>query len=233
MAFDGNIQQKRPISIGIPQGSPISPILFLIYVSEHFKNRTQNDIKTSNYIDDIALVVSSPTVEKNCDKFKTAVQELFSLQKDCCIYFDLNRSDLIHFFSNNFDEVELSSEFKLISKSVIRWLGVWLDVKLLFKVHMEKKIADADRVLSSMIRLFNTERGLSFQAIRQLYIAYITSVADYGVSVLWKRDKQQHLLNKYQTLQNQALKRVLEAFKSSSIRAMENEVSLPPPIIRF
>ena len=233
LAFDGNIQQKRPIDIGIPQGSPISPILFLIYVSELFKNRSQDDIRTPSYIDDIALIVSSPTVEENCNKLRNAVQELFSLQRNCCIQFDLDKSDLIHFFSNNLEEVELSAELSLQPKSVIRWLGVWLDTKLLFKFHVEKKIADADRILSSMIRLSNTERGLSFQAMRQLYIACITSVADYGVPVWWKKDKQQHLLDKYQTLQNKALRKVLGAFKSSPIRAMEIEASLPPPVIRF
>ena len=233
LAFDGDIQQQRPIEIGIPQGSPISPILFLIYVSELFKNRSQDDIRTPSYIDDIALVVSSPTVEENCDKLKTAVQELFSLQRECCIQFDLDKSDLIHFFSDNLEEVEFSPELRLKPKSVIRWLGVWLDTRLLFKFHVEKKIADADRVLSSMIRLSNTERGLGFQAMRQLYIACITSIADYGVPVWWKKDKQRHLLDKYQALQNKALRRVLGAFKSSPIKAMEIEASLPPPVIRF
>ena len=92
---------------------------------------------------------------------------------------------------------------------------------------MKKKIADADRVLSSMIRLSNIKRGSSFQAIRQLYIAYITSVADFRVSVWWKRDQQQHLMDKYQALQNKALGSVLEAFKSSPIRAIEVAYIIP------
>ena len=122
-------------------------------------------------------------MEENCEKLQTAVQELFHLQSECCIQFDLNKSDLIHFFSENLEEVKFTSELILKPKNVVRWLGVWLDTKLLFKFHVEKKVADAERVLSSIIRLSNTERGLSFQAMRQLYIACITSIADYGVSV--------------------------------------------------
>ena len=75
---------------------------------------------------------------------------------------------------------------------------------------LEKKIADVDRVLNSISRLSN-----------------ITSVADYGVPVWWKKDKQQHLLDKYQTLQNKVLEGVLQAFKSSPIKAIEIEDSLP------
>ena len=49
----------------------------------------------------------------------------------------------------------------------------------------EKKISQATRIFHQIKRLFNTERGLSFQAIRQLYIACITSITDYGVPIWW------------------------------------------------
>ena len=51
---------------------------------------------------------------------------------------------------------------------------------------MKKRVAAACRMFYSISRLANTEKGLFFQAMRQLYIACITSVADYGVSVWWK-----------------------------------------------
>jgi hypothetical protein len=37
-----------------------------------------------------------------------------------------------------------------------------------------------------MCRLANSERGLSPYALRQLYMACVTSVADYGCQVYWK-----------------------------------------------
>jgi len=50
---------------------------------------------------------------------------------------------------------------------------------------VEKKIADAIKVFHQIARLLNTEKGLSFQAMRQLYIAYIVSIADFRVSIWW------------------------------------------------
>src|SRR5204862_4669934 len=67
--------------------------------------------------------------------------------------------------------------------------------------------------------------------MRQLYIACIVSVADYGVPIWWNNQKS--LLNKYQKLQNLALRRILEAFKISSIMIMELEAAIPPLKIRF
>jgi predicted component of type VI protein secretion system len=96
---------------------------------------------------------------------------------------------------------------------------------------VEKKIALANKIFMQIERLSNTERGLSFQAMRQLYIACISSVADYGVPVWW--NNQKHFLEKFQKLQNLALRKILGVFKTSPIRAMEIEASLPPPRVRF
>ena len=67
--------------------------------------------------------------------------------------------------------------------------------------------------------------------MRQLYIAYIVSVADYEVPIWW--DNQKSLLDKYQKLQNLALRRILEAFKTSPIMTMKLEAAIPPPKIKF
>jgi len=89
----------------------------------------------------------------------------------------------------------------------------------------------AKRILAQIERLSNTERGLSFQAMRQLYIACISSIADYGVPVWW--NNQKHLLEKFQKLQNQILRKILDIFKTSLISVMKIEVSLPSFKVRF
>ena len=83
----------------------------------------------------------------------------------------------------------------------------------------------------SISRLVNTKRDLSFQAFRKLYIACITSVADYEVSVWWKN--QQFLLDKFEKLQNSALRKILEAFRTSSIAVMKIEADIASVSVRF
>src|SRR5207247_9885916 len=82
-----------------------------------------------------------------------------------------------------------------------------------------------------IFRLSNTERGLSFQAMRQLYIACITSVADYEVPIWW--NNQKFLLEKYQKLQNSALRKILEAFKTSPYMTMKLEAAIISSRARF
>src|SRR5204862_8172593 len=89
----------------------------------------------------------------------------------------------------------------------------------------------ATRIFHQIARLSNTERGLSFQAMRQLYIACITSVADYGVPVWW--NNQKFLIEKYQKLQNSALRKILGAFKTSFYMAMKLEAAIISLRARF
>ena len=93
------------------------------------------------------------------------------------------------------------------------------------------KISTATRIFYQIAKLSNTERDLSFQAMRQLYIVCITSVADYEVSIWW--DNQKHLLKKFQKLQNQTLRKILDTFKTSLISIMKIEASISSSKVRF
>ena len=119
----------------------------------------------------------------------------------------------------------------ILFQELVRYLSVWFDRKLSFKAHVQKRIAAANRMFHSISRLANTERDLSFQAFRKLYIACITSVADDGVSVWWKN--QQFLLDKFEKLQNSALRKILEAFRTFSIAVMKIEAGIVPVSVRF
>src|SRR6266480_3389424 len=186
-----------------------------------------------SYMDDIALVAASKSVHENCQMLQKAAEQLINWGTSHHIQFDMKKTELIHF---DHSDKSLKKSVKIMKnrifpQEIVRWLGVWFDRKLSFKYHVEKRIADASRMFYSMCRLANTERSLSFQAMRRLYIACVTSIADFGVPVWWKN--QQFLLDKFDKLQNSALQKILGAFKNSPVSAMEIEAALPPTKVRF
>ena len=60
--------------------------------------------------------------------------------------FDMEKTKLIHFHFKRFFDLENEAYSVKIGDSIIqpkdlvKWLGIWLDLKLAFKQHVEKKI---------------------------------------------------------------------------------------------
>ena len=77
----------------------------------------------------------------------------------------------------------------------------------------------------------NSEWELSVQAEKQLYTVCITSVSDYEVEIWWRNQKNYQ--NQLQKLQNTALHKILEVFKTSSAAAMELKADIKPVKIRL
>ncbi len=123
-----------------------------------------------SYIDDIGLVALSKSIEKNCKILKEAIIRIFEKGIDNLIQFNPEKTELIHFHSKrNIGKkvnIYFLKNYLVEAKSTVKWLGIWLDLKLNFKEHVGKKITQTTRIFHQIKRLFNTERGPSFQAIR-------------------------------------------------------------------
>ncbi len=86
---------------------------------------------------------------------------------------------------------------------------------------MQTKIAAATRTLHSLFRLLNSEWGLNAKLEKQLYVACVISISDYEAEIWWNNQKS--YLTKFRKLQNTALRKILSAFRTSSIEAMKIE----------
>jgi ribonuclease HI/exonuclease III len=236
LAFDGQIQPTTSIEVGIPQGSPISPVLFLIYVRDIVVQEADLAFQIS-FMDDFGLTATSTSAARNCRQLERVVQRLLLGAEEQAVQFEPAKTELIHFTTKRETPANSISVggYTIEPKPVVRWLGIWFDSKLTFKAHIEKKINSATAAYFGIQRLGNTQKGLGARALRLLYTACVTSIADYGVQLWWKGDggKQGSLIRPYQRLQNLAATRITGAFKGSPQRALELEAGLLPPNVRF
>jgi hypothetical protein len=178
LSFDGKIEQFTDISTGIPQGSPISPILFLIYIRNLFKS---NLIRYISYMDDIALITSSKSYSTNCIILEREMAQITDIGQQNAIKFDLAKTELIHFGNKNAkNTIKLLDRAIIQPTNIVKWLGIWFDSNLTYKHHVTQKAAKARANLHRMLQIVNINRGLTPAATRQLYLACIVSIADYG-----------------------------------------------------
>lgn len=227
LTFDGQTEEFVPVSTGIPQGSPVSPILFLIYIRNLF---TSNTVHFTSYVDDIAIYTASTSVHKNTRILQREAKNLFQNSQSMAIQFDKDKIDFIHFSNPTktiYPNFKLAPDNIVEHSKTVKWLGILFNNTLSFKQHILERIKKAKGAFFRLQRLTNTERGLSAFAVRQLYLACINSVATYGAELYWRQ--QVWVEKSFQSLQNLGLRKILGAFRTSPIKPMEVEAALPPP----
>ena len=67
----------RSVNTGIPQGSPVSPIFYILYSSDLIEDDTIPDehVQTTGYIDDNNSLAISDTAEENTAKLERLHEE--------------------------------------------------------------------------------------------------------------------------------------------------------------
>lgn len=230
LAFDGEIEEFTEVNTGIPQGSPISPILFLIYISKLFSSNTVFHI---SYVDDVSISVATLSLERNMEILQREANKLIEAAASMAILFDDKKIDLIHFVKTKRD----TPSFKLpdgslkAAKPLVKWLGIHFDQSLTFKQHIHIRLGKARTAFYRLNRLTNTERGLTAAAVRQIYLACVMSTGSYGCQLYWRG--QQYIQKLFQKIQNLGLRKILGVFKTAPTSAMEAEAALPPPHIHL
>jgi len=231
LSFDNKTEEFSEIVAGIPQGSPVSPIFFLIYIRDLFPGLDSFQL---SYIDDLSLSTSSTSLKKNIRVLQREVALLFARGRELAITFDVAKTELIHFTARKERKertLQLPDNTIVEHKDTIKWLGIYLDNRLSFKEHMAIRASQARSAFYRLGRLANMERGLSAYAIRQLYLACVTSVADYGSQIYWQ--SQSYAKTLLQPLHNLACRKILGTFRTAPALPTSIEAGLLSPAIRL
>ena len=164
LAFDSNIEEFSPICTGIPQGSPISPILFLIYIRDLFKS---NSVRYISYLDDISITTFSKSLKQNAKALEREVKNIIELGQKNAISFDIAKTELIHYTkSKDKPSLILPNKEIVVPKKTIKWLGIYFDESLSYKEHVAIRTSLARSAYFRLNRLSNISRGLSPFALR-------------------------------------------------------------------
>ena len=136
--FDSNIME---IKCGVPQGSTLGPLLFLIYIND-FRLSIKKSV-TSHFADDTCIFHSSK-------KLKSLETELNFDLKRCCEWLKANRlslnvdkSKFICFHSNrrvidyNKFSIKLNGK-KLNPTDNVKYLGIYIDKNLNWDYHINQ-----------------------------------------------------------------------------------------------
>ena len=147
-----------PIPAGIPQGSPISPILFLFYNSEMVDICNPRDIRVHGlgFVDDVNPLAWGPTTQSNCAALERLHERCLDWARRHGAKFSPEKYELMHLIrnprANTRAGVRLGETLKTPSSSV-RVLGLHLDPRLQWTAHkkfLEDKMRTQEAALTRL-----------------------------------------------------------------------------------
>ena len=188
--LNGKKSEWAEISAGVPQGSVLGPLLFLVYINDLVGN-VRCDIKL--FADDTSLF------SVVYDKSKTAAELDRDLERvrlwawQWKMKFNTEKTEEVIFSAKKVKPIHPPLSFgddDVVRKSEHKHLGMIFDSKLDLQSHIKEAIQKARRGIG-MIRYLS--KYVSRDVLDQIYKIYVTPHLDYGDIIYHKYDPQMHL----------------------------------------
>lgn len=196
--IDYTVSKELPIEYGVPQGSILGPLLFLVFINDLCLLNLPNDSKIVSYADDTALLFSA---ENWTDTFTLAqtgfdtvtewlTKNLLTLNTDKTKYMTFSYNILTQPTLNSHSIVAHncycsgSSESicmcpKLSSTNTMKYLGITIDRYMNFKAHIETLTA---RVRKLIYIFKNLRHVASGKLLKTVYLSLCQSLISYCIT---------------------------------------------------
>lgn len=217
---------------GVPQGSVLSPTLFLILMDQmKIKNPS---VELSLFADDSAAYQSGKDLNKLASDIQKALDDIIefcdsvgfkiSATKSCAIVFTKKYKNLTP------DEPLMIQGTELRIATETKFLGLKFDYRLTWTEHINYIIDKCKKRLNILKCLSSTRWGATKETMITLYKALIRSHLDYGSIAFDSTSKTNK--NKLDSIQYQALKLCAGAMTSTSLLSLQQDCGEPPLDIR-
>ena len=104
--------------------------------------------------------------------------------------------------------------------------------RLKFQEHAKNVTSKAKRVMGIIGKLGGVYKGISCQTMKQLYISCVRPIFEYA-SPVWYHKLTGQWKDEIQKIQNTGLRKILGAFRSAPIKAMQRDAEILPVSIRM
>jgi ribonuclease HI len=243
LRFNGRTSDPFDFPVGTPQGSPISPVLSIIYTAPLLhKMRALADHSLGMYIDDGAIFACG----RKWKDVEGAMRNCYAVCVEWLTRAGLNvepeKSELLFFRKRkkgpappNYIHLPLpaaNTYYRVQADNKLRYLGFFLDSGLTWSHHVEVMCNRARATIKALQLLGNSVRGLEHAKWRLAYNAICLPVLTYGCQ-LWYTGKQRGLVKKLQIVQNEAVRVIAGVFRTTPREPLHQLLTILPMDLRL
>ena len=226
------------LDLGVPQGSSLSTTLFSIAMNTIVKESKGNEgVLCSLYVDDVALYTTSDSMKENNIKLNQVLSRITDWSNKTNLRISLGKTKVMHFHRlKNPSKITSDIPIQINGTTIeeveqFKYLGIIFDPTLTWAKHIEYTTGKGRRALNSLKTLANRTYGADAIILKRLYLAIVRPIMEYGAPLIMSMSKTNftHL----QRIQNEAMRIILGAHRSTPIKYLEVETDLIDMKTRF
>jgi len=176
---------SSPINIGVPQGSVLGPLLFLLYIND--MHNSSNRLKFIHFADDTTVFHSGQQLHEIITEINVELLKIRDWLNSNRLSLNVGKTSFMLFCDRKVQEVPIVRVADIGVKQVseAKFLGVLIDDKLNFQRHVSNITGIVSRSIGVMnrISIFVPPR-----VMKSIYYSLVFSKINYGV-IAWGRSR--------------------------------------------
>lgn len=185
--IDNSLSTYELVTYGVPQGTVLGPVLFIIYMNDILTQKSAGEI--ISFADDTAIFYSSETWEMLKSIVEKDLKQIKNYFDSKILTINYNKTHYLPITSlagnlPNYKSLQIRDGDKVLeiaSAEKVKYLGIYIDQHLRWQFHIQALV---QKLRGLIYKFRQLKQVLNIKELRTLYIALVESILRYGI-IAW------------------------------------------------